>query len=168
MAQYQVYQFPAGNKYLQQKWDKAFYDLHRYNVKTAKPTINITTPETYGHLALKLRKQKMDQDRNTQIQRENNLLLEKIAHIMQTTGTVDNLNFYEKKSLNVQQRQMELLHISHENQLMQQRLSQCKSHYNVKSWHQDWIKTMGLMNSISRYPRRAHTKVLYFNYHFPS
>lgn len=121
---------PAGNKYLQQKWDKASYDLHRRKVgsnmylsfslsssfvpvkmpwppafslfkltffpnqlmlcwnsilyyilqpfsasekavivlfvvvfspkvKSAKPTINMTPPKTYGHLALKLKKQKV-------------------------------------------------------------------------------------------------------------
>ncbi|KAJ0005460.1 hypothetical protein NQD34_015354 [Periophthalmus magnuspinnatus] len=99
MTQHQAYQplLPAGNKYLQQKWDRASYDLHRHNVKTAKPTINMTTPETYGHLGLKLKKLKIDQDRNIKIQQENNLLLGKITHIMQTTGAVDNLNYYEKK-----------------------------------------------------------------------
>uniref|UniRef100_A0A3B4AEK8 Uncharacterized protein n=1 Tax=Periophthalmus magnuspinnatus TaxID=409849 RepID=A0A3B4AEK8_9GOBI len=149
MTQHQAYQplLPAGNKYLQQKWDRASYDLHRHNVKTAKPTINMTTPETYGHLGLKLKKLKICDCCN-------NLLLGKITHIMQTTGAVDNLNYYEKKSLNMQQRQTELLRISHENQLMLQRLQQCKSHYNGKSWHQDWIRTMSLMDTIARYPRR--------------
>lgn len=104
------------NKYLQQKWDKTSYDLHRMKVrssvylssvpdskyldrnllfeslkyhinlpfhllckcilkcvllsplyllwsspkvKSAKPTINMTPPETYGHLALRLKKQKV-------------------------------------------------------------------------------------------------------------
>uniref|UniRef100_A0A3B4AG81 Uncharacterized protein n=1 Tax=Periophthalmus magnuspinnatus TaxID=409849 RepID=A0A3B4AG81_9GOBI len=94
---------------------------------------------TITHYGSKL---KIDQDRNIKIQQENNLLLGKITHIMQTTGAVDNLNYYEKKSLNMQQRQTELLRISHENQLMLQRLQQCKSHYNGKSWHQDWIRTM--------------------------
>lgn len=94
---------PAGNKYLQQKWDNASYDLHRkkvqsntslwclivlflqtlnlsfyfsYKLRTllivcvcmfvcvlkvmsAKPTIKTTPPQTYGHLALKLKKQKV-------------------------------------------------------------------------------------------------------------
>ncbi|KAK7882354.1 hypothetical protein WMY93_028528 [Mugilogobius chulae] len=84
---------------------------------------------------------------------------------MQTGGAVDNQNYYEKKSLNMQQRQNELLRISHENQQMQQRLNQCKSHYNIKSWHQDWIKTMNLMDSIACYSRRKTTTVKGQNSH---
>lgn len=33
------------------------------------------------------------------IQRENNMLMEKISHIMRTTGGVDNRNYYERKRL---------------------------------------------------------------------
>lgn len=32
-------------------------------------------------------------------------------------------------------------------------LSQCRPHYNVRSWHEDWLKTLKVMDSIARYPR---------------
>ena len=31
--------------------------------------------------------------------------------------------------------------------------AQCRPHYNVRSWHDDWLKTLKLMDSIAHYPR---------------
>ncbi|XP_028249131.1 uncharacterized protein CFAP97D1 [Parambassis ranga] len=154
MMQQLAYQplLPNGNKYLQQKWEKA-YDLHKRKVKSAKPTINTTTPQTFGHLALKLKKQKLEEEWNMKTQRENNMLKEKILHIMRTTGGVDNRNDYVRKSLGREKRQLELLRITKENQMILFRLSQCRSHYNVRSWHEDWQETLKLRDSIARYPR---------------
>ncbi|XP_026232805.1 uncharacterized protein CFAP97D1 [Anabas testudineus] len=154
--QHRAYQplLPASNKYLQQKWDKASYDLHRTKVKSAKPTINTTPPETYSHLSLKLKKQKLEEEWTMKIERENKMLMEKISHIMRTTGGVDNRNNYEQKSLSKEKQQLELLRITKENQMILLRLSQCRPHYNVRSWHEDWLKTLKVMDSITRYPQR--------------
>ncbi|XP_045911011.1 sperm axonemal maintenance protein CFAP97D1 [Micropterus dolomieu] len=158
MMQHLAYQplLPTGNKYLQQKWDKASYDLHRGKVKSAKPTINTTPPKTYSHLALKLKKEKLEEEWTRKIQRENNMLMEKISHIMRTTGGVDNRNYYDRRSLGKEKRQLELLRITKENQMILFRLSQCRPHYNVRSWHEDWLKTVKVMDSIARYPRGAN------------
>ncbi|XP_044071971.1 sperm axonemal maintenance protein CFAP97D1 [Siniperca chuatsi] len=155
MIQHLAYQplLPTGNKYLQQKWDKASYDLHRGKVKSAKSTINTTPPKTYGHLTLKLKKLQLEEEWTMKIQRENNMLIEKISHIMRTTGGVDNRNYYDRKSLGKEKRQLELLRITKENQMILFRLSQCRPHYNVRSWHEDWLKTVKVMDSIAHYPR---------------
>uniref|UniRef100_A0A673CUX9 Si:dkey-83m22.7 n=1 Tax=Sphaeramia orbicularis TaxID=375764 RepID=A0A673CUX9_9TELE len=156
---------PAKNTYLQQKWDKASYEMHRRKVKSATSTIDTTAPKTYGHLSLKLKKQKLEEERTMKIQRENTLLSEKIIYIMRTTGGTDNRNFYVRKSLGKEQRQLELLRITKENEMILHRLNQCKPHYNVKSWHEDWIKTLKVMDSISRYPRgRSNQQKVFFPY----
>lgn len=63
-------------------------------------------------------------------------------------------------SLCKEKRQLELLRITKENQLILFRLSQCRPHYNVKSWHEDWLKTQKVMDSIARYPRRTAKQVI--------
>uniref|UniRef100_A0A8C8EPQ2 Uncharacterized protein n=1 Tax=Oncorhynchus tshawytscha TaxID=74940 RepID=A0A8C8EPQ2_ONCTS len=118
-----------GNKYLQQKWDKASYEMHLRKVSES---------------CFDFQEQSM-----SKIQRENNMLLEKISHIMRTTGRIDNRNDYEDK------RYSELLRITKDNQLILLRLTQCQPHYSIKDWHEDWLKTIKLMESIARYPRRA-------------
>uniref|UniRef100_A0A673CJL7 Si:dkey-83m22.7 n=1 Tax=Sphaeramia orbicularis TaxID=375764 RepID=A0A673CJL7_9TELE len=112
-----------------------------------------------------MKKQKLEEERTMKIQRENTLLSEKIIYIMRTTGGTDNRNFYVRKSLGKEQRQLELLRITKENEMILHRLNQCKPHYNVKSWHEDWIKTLKVMDSISRYPRgRSNQQKVFFPY----
>ncbi|CAB1448010.1 unnamed protein product [Pleuronectes platessa] len=157
--------FPTGSQFLQQKFDKASYDLHKQKVKSAEKTINTTPPKTYSHLDLKLKKQKLEEKRTLRIQQENTMLMERISHIMRTTGGVDNRNHYDTKSLGKEKRQLESLRITEENQMILFRLSQCRPHYNVMSWHDDWLKTLKLMDSIAHYPRgRAKLqKVIEYN-----
>uniref|UniRef100_A0A673WKS9 Uncharacterized protein n=1 Tax=Salmo trutta TaxID=8032 RepID=A0A673WKS9_SALTR len=123
-----------GNKYLQQKWDKASYEMHLRKVSGSCFDAKI---KGYQQCCM------------SKIQRENNMLLEKISHIMRTTGRIDNRNDYENK------RYSELLRITKENQLILLRLTQCQPHYSIKDWHKDWLKTIKLMESIARYPRRS-------------
>ncbi|XP_056294098.1 uncharacterized protein cfap97d2 [Pseudoliparis swirei] len=144
---------PTGNKYLQQKWDAAAYDVHRGKVKSARPTINTTPPKTFTHLTVKLKNLKLEEERATKMRGENDMLAEKIAHIARTGGGVDNRNYYDRKSLGEKKRQLELLRITQENQRILFRLSQCRSHYNPRSWRESWLQTLKVMDSIAHYPR---------------
>ncbi|KAM4701319.1 uncharacterized protein CFAP97D2 [Discoglossus pictus] len=144
---------PCGNKYLQQKWDKTYYDEHKQKVKAAKPMVDTNSPHTYVHLNMKLKKLKLEEERLTVIERDNRLLLEKMSTIMRTKGRIDNKNNYEAKSLNKEKRAQELLTISRENQSILDRISKCEPQYQVEKWHEDWIKAEKYMDSIAKYPR---------------
>ena len=48
----------------------------------------------------------------SQVERDNRILLEKMAHIMRTRGRVDNINAYSYKSLNKEKRQRELVRVT--------------------------------------------------------
>ena len=54
-------------------------------------------PETYMHLHLKLKKMQMEEERRATVQRDNRILLEKMAHIMTTKGRMDNTNDYKHR-----------------------------------------------------------------------
>ncbi|XP_043927929.1 uncharacterized protein CFAP97D2 [Protopterus annectens] len=144
---------PCGNKYLQQKWDKAYYDEHRKKVEAAKSVVDTTQPKQHGHLQLKLKKLKLEEERLSVIERENQLLLGKMSFIMRTTGRIDNRNNYESKSLNKEKRQQELLRVVKENHTILERITNCEPQYSVKKWQEDWNKAEEYMESITRYPR---------------
>ncbi|XP_046903424.1 uncharacterized protein cfap97d2 [Hypomesus transpacificus] len=148
----------TGNRYLQQRWDKTSYDMHRRNVVSAKSTLDTTPPISYEHLSNNMKKQKLEEEQMSKIQRENHMLLEKISHIMRTTGRIDNKNDYHHKSLSRERRKQELRRITLDNQLIVQRLAQCQPHYRAKDWHHDWLKTCKLMESIGIFPRTAPDK----------
>ncbi|XP_043104667.1 sperm axonemal maintenance protein CFAP97D1 isoform X2 [Puntigrus tetrazona] len=152
--EHQAYQpvLPCVNKYLQYRWDKNCYEMHRNKVKSSKPTINTTPPKTYNHILVKQKKRQLEEERVSRITRENNLLLDKMSHIMKTSGGVDCKNDYVKKSLGSEKRQQELLRITKENQCILQRLSTCRPLYSVHVWHEQWLKNLQLMDTIGRYP----------------
>ncbi|XP_035249155.1 uncharacterized protein si:dkey-83m22.7 isoform X2 [Anguilla anguilla] len=155
--QHRAYQpiLPCGNKYLQQKWDRTHYEMHQKKVTSAKPTVSTGPPQTYGHLQLKLKKLKLEEERMSIIQRDNKMLLDKISFIMRTTGHIDNRNNYENRSLCREKRQQELLRVSKENQVIVERLSRCGPRYSRRQWHEDWLRTEEYRESIARYPRSA-------------
>lgn len=144
---------PCGNKYLQQKWDKTYYDEHKRKVQSAKPMVDTNSPHTYVHLNLKLKKLKLEEERLSTIERDNHLLLEKMSTIMRTKGRLDNKNSYVTKSLNKEKRAQELLKVSRENQSIEERLTKCEPQYRVEKWHEDWVKAEKYMDSIAKYPR---------------
>uniref|UniRef100_A0A4W3IZF9 Uncharacterized protein n=1 Tax=Callorhinchus milii TaxID=7868 RepID=A0A4W3IZF9_CALMI len=144
---------PSGSKYLQQKWDRAYYEEHRRKVQSAKPIIHTQSPETYPHLHLRLKKLKLQEDRLSTIERDNQLLLTKIAGIMRTTGRVDNKNEYTSKSLNKEKHQKELLRVSRENKAILERIRHCEPQYNHLKWHEERHEAEKYMDNIARYPR---------------
>jgi hypothetical protein len=54
-------------------------------------------PKTYVHLQVKLKKLQIEEERLAVVERDNRVLLEKMTHIMRTSGRVDNHNDYEHK-----------------------------------------------------------------------
>ncbi|KAK0150613.1 hypothetical protein N1851_008282 [Merluccius polli] len=145
---------PTGNKHLQKQWDKASYDIHRRKVISTEATINTTAPtETYGHLALKSKSKKQQV---LKIERENNMLLEKIAHINRTSGLIVNTDSHERKR---ERRKQEMLRVTKENQVLLVRLGQCRPFYSAKAWHEEWLKTLEVMESITQYPPRHKREV---------
>ncbi|KAG5283170.1 hypothetical protein AALO_G00039100 [Alosa alosa] len=144
---------PCVSKYLQFKWDQSTYDMHQKKVSSAKATISRTPPKTYDHLFNKTKKKKLEEDRMSIIERDNHMLMEKISHIMRTTGGIDNKNDYISKRLSSAKRQQDLLQITEENLRILQRLTQCGPNYSIQLWQDDWVRTCTLMDSIGRYPR---------------
>lgn len=61
-------------------------------------------------------------------------------------------------SLGEERRQLELMRITEENQMILFRLSQCRTHYSMKSWNKDWLETLKLMDSIACFPRGRTNK----------
>ncbi|XP_061083225.1 uncharacterized protein cfap97d2 [Conger conger] len=155
--QHRAYQpvLPCGNKYLQLKWDRTDYQMHRSKVKYAKPEIRTDAPRTFGHLQLKLKKLKLEEERMSIIQRDNKTLLDKMSVIMRTTGRIDNKNEYETRSLSRERRQQELRRVTQENREIGERLSRCGPKYSTREWHEDWKRAEGYRDSIARYPRGA-------------
>ncbi|KAJ8299160.1 hypothetical protein KUTeg_023220 [Tegillarca granosa] len=130
---------PANNIFLKRRWDQDYFETHRKKVLAAKAMIDNKPPKTYMHLHIKLKKLQMEGERLAIVERNNRILLEKMAHIMRTSGSVTNKKTdYVQKSLNKTKRQRELLRITHENLAILKRITSKEPTYSHLRWEQEW------------------------------
>ena len=66
-------------------------------VRISKAMIDNKPPENYMHLHLKRKKAQMEEERQQKVRRDNQILLDKMAHIMRTRGSVDHRNNYQQR-----------------------------------------------------------------------
>ncbi|XP_060039694.1 uncharacterized protein CFAP97D2 [Erinaceus europaeus] len=77
---------PRAPRGLQHSWETA-YRGHRRKVLNARPLVDTHAPPPRGHLLLKLKKLKLEEERLSAIHRDNCLLLERLACILRSPGT---------------------------------------------------------------------------------
>lgn len=75
----------AGNRFLTQRWQKQENQNLRLRLKNARPMVDISSPTSIKSLKRKSKKEQLKEDRYTQIERENRILLEKIANLKPQT-----------------------------------------------------------------------------------
>ncbi|XP_071105017.1 sperm axonemal maintenance protein CFAP97D1-like [Haliotis cracherodii] len=143
---------PANNIYLKQRWDQDIFYTHRRKVEAAKAVIDNKPPKTYMHLHIKLKKLQMEGERLAIVERDNRILLEKMAHIMRTGGLVDNVKRdYTHKSLNKTKRQRELLRITYENMAILKRINAKEPHYKHLKWEAEHHCNQSYMMNVAKY-----------------
>jgi E3 ubiquitin-protein ligase TRIP12 len=151
---------PSGNKILTKKWQEKERRIHMQKLRNVKPTIDLKKPKKFTHLKSRAKKEQMLEDRYTEIERENRILLEKMTSIMQkpnrTTTSFSTDRYAQvannKKSLNRAARKQELLKITLENQAILRRLQDKQSNYNVSKWENDHRHRQELLKNMSEYP----------------
>lgn len=142
---------------------------HLHEVRYAKSLIDNAPPITLNLKKKNPKKQQMIEDRYTEIERANRILLEKMSHIINNKKVVVvkqwdsnankmNNSLYApsidaKHSLNGEKRKRELYRINYENHKLLQRLQDKKSSYNVASWEYERVEKEKLMRNISTHPQ---------------
>eukprot|EP00038_Savillea_parva_P031933 m.92021 g.92021 ORF g.92021 m.92021 type:complete len:237 (+) comp9940_c1_seq1:96-806(+) len=145
---------PTVSKLITRKFDDAKYSFHRKQVANAKATIDTRPPECtkFAHMKVKLKKIQLEEERKSEIDRENRQLLQKMSKIMQTSGGLDNRNDYVARSVNRRTRQYELLRITQENQAILKRIQARKPHLDTHALEHDFMESRKHLASISRFP----------------
>ncbi|XP_032774929.1 uncharacterized protein CFAP97D2 [Rattus rattus] len=87
---------PWANRDLQRAWEKT-YQNHRKKVQNAQPLVDTRPPQTYSHFHLKFKKLKMEEERLSIIDRNNYLLLQRVASAMKTGRRTDGQNNFTWK-----------------------------------------------------------------------
>uniref|UniRef100_A0A4W5JT70 Uncharacterized protein n=1 Tax=Hucho hucho TaxID=62062 RepID=A0A4W5JT70_9TELE len=140
---------------LRKMWDGQHYKYHMDRMQKTKQMVDNKAPSTYLHCHLKMKKIQMEQERLMELERDNRLLVSRIARTMGTKGGLDNWNKYQPKpSVNADLRNRELVKISLENQAILKKINMTKSVYDHRTWLDDFKVTRGYVNRLLKYPEQ--------------
>jgi len=107
----------------------------------------------YPHLYQKLKKAQMEEERCSEIERDNHTLVKRMTEIMKRSA-IETKNPVQYRSLNKDRRRQELIKITQENQALLKRIQSKQPTYNHLMWEQDREKSEALCARICRYPYR--------------
>lgn len=141
---------PVGNKLLSKKWEEKNHQIHEDKLKRMQPRVNSGPPEKFSHLRYKAKREQLLEDRFTEIERENRILLEKMSSIMnkkqyKTDG-------FAVKSLNKTARKETMRKITIDNQALLRRLQDKNPCYNTHQWEEDRRRTEKRLQNMCEYP----------------
>ena len=144
----------SGNKITSERYQTYCHSLHKKKLRNIRSTLDNKPPKRHNHLRKNLKKQQLMQERFSKIERENQILLEKMSYIMQH-NTLDNRSKSHKygHSLNKEQRKKELKVITYENSAILDRIQNKESTYNHLSWENDRRQNEAYLKNICEYPR---------------
>jgi hypothetical protein len=147
---------PRANKHLDDKWVKHCQGLHRRKLKEMRPAIDNKPPPRYIHLEQNLKKQQMDEERYSQIERENYLLLDKMSYIMTHPQLLDEKFMGAPvtfgKSLNKEFRKRELMRITEENLQILRRIQHKEPYYSHLEWEEKSRRDEEYLRNCAEYP----------------
>eukprot|EP00750_Incisomonas_marina_P033834 INCI998.1.p1 GENE.INCI998.1~~INCI998.1.p1 ORF type:complete len:190 (+),score=50.00 INCI998.1:167-736(+) len=139
--------------------------LHLKRLANVKSSIDNKPPRKLPHLKKNLKKKQQMEERFARIERENQLLLEKMSYIM-NSSTLDNKNTSLRfaRSMNKQNRKANLEKITRENQAILERIQAKEPVYNHLKWEHERQQNVKYMQNISEYgdlplERRAPPKL---------
>jgi hypothetical protein len=141
---------PSSNKRLSKLWNEKNFNLHQSNLRKAKSRVDLRSPNKFNHLKFKAKNLALQEERYSEIERENRILLDKMTQIS-NSNSLKHLP-HLSKSLNKEARKRKLVQITVENQAIIKRLSQKKSTYNIDKWENNRKEVEKLLDNICEYP----------------
>jgi len=147
---------PVSNRFLSKKWEERNQEVHMEKLRSMRPTVDANSPPVFAHTVKKAKREQLLEERYTEIERENRLLLEKMSSIM--SGRPVRTRSVKKRSLNQESRKRELVKISQENQALMRRLQDRQPSYNIQKWEGERKQTERLLQNICEFPYKLGVK----------
>lgn len=158
---------PVGNKICSRRIQQREQDLHRERIKNMKSQVDTRIPmvATLEHVKVNLKKEQMMEDRYTEIDRDNRILLKKMTHIMKQQNNTLSLTPRTPRvpasggpvSLNKDARKKEMLRITKENQSILRRIQQAQPVYNHVEWEDEHRKNASYLKNRCEFPLMLRT-----------
>ncbi|GFO20496.1 Annexin, partial [Plakobranchus ocellatus] len=117
------------------------YQLHRRRLDEVSSRINDSTPPHYIHLDTRLKQAELKERRQTEIDRDNKILLQRMTAILMSKEDKSRQQPWQhkkSKSINFEQRQRDQERVAKENLSMARRIERVQPMYRRSDWEADW------------------------------
>ena len=152
----------APNRLLAYKEQRRVQEIHHRKLeairkrKKGKGTLDNAPPKTtkMKHLYTNMKKEQIMEERFTEIERENRILLGKMTQIMKGDtmySTTPRTAAVGPRSLNLNLRRRELERINNENQALLWRIQSVEPQYRRRKWENDYDRNHEYMQNISQF-----------------
>ena len=141
---------PKGKKVIQRREEEKKRENHLERLRNVRPST--TAYEEAPRMLNHGKRQMQMEDRFTEIERENRLLLEKITTNMARRGSREGERERMNRSLNSNFRRKQLQDIEIENARLLRRLQDKKSDYDAGRLKSEWKKQKKVIQNIANYP----------------
>jgi len=145
---------PHGNKICAKRVDQRRHELHLERLKNVKPMVDTSRPMAIGmdHVRNNLKREQIMEERYSEIDRENRILLKKMSDIMKPQTTPRDEKTGPPPSLNRFVRKQEMLRITMENQSILKRIQEAQPTYSHVEWEGEHKKNMAYLRNAAEYP----------------
>lgn len=150
---------PVSNKIIERKSVERSRQKHEQKLNELKPAVPDQRPASYDHHKHNKKKEQQLEERYTEIERCNRLLLERLTGIMKKSNSTQPTppKHFRVRSLNRDSRKRDLVKITIENQSMLRRIQDRKSQYSVNGWLEGHRKEQKYLQNISEYPIKLYS-----------
>jgi len=122
----------CGNRVCAKRAEHRRLEMHRNRLRSVRPLVDTSEPKAvqFDHVRMNLKKEQMLEERYTEIDRENRILLKKMSNIAKQSSPPNTVRVPGPSSLNRDARKRELLRITSDNQSILKRIQQAQPVYN--------------------------------------
>lgn len=143
---------PFSNKIVFKRMVDKNRQIHLAKLGNIKSTISRAAPYSFNKATANRKKAQVNEDRLTEIERENKLLLDKLTTIMRSSSQNPAVDQNNTRSLNKDLRKRDLVKITIENQALLRRLQDQRPIYNRQAWNNERKQQEVYLKNISEYP----------------
>lgn len=148
----------VGSQICAERVSKRNYDQHRARLASIKAHVDNQPPPMYPHLYQKLKKAQLEEERCSDIERDNRTLVKRMTGIMQRSGidshAANSSHNSNMASLNQVKRKQELAKITRENHALMKRIQESQPTYSHLQWEQDRERNEQMCERLCKYPYR--------------
>ncbi|KAI8908199.1 KIAA1430-like protein-domain-containing protein [Powellomyces hirtus] len=150
---------PTSSKLLSKKWEERAREIHLAKLRNVSCSVDNAPPKRWTHLEVRLKRLQVEQERLYEIERNNHILLDRIAFQMTTPSTLhpppvsaqSHPAHSTPHSLHGPKRAAEQRHIARENQNIMQRIEDKAPNYRRVEWGLERCRNLEYLRNIAAF-----------------